>query len=107
MRMRSSVRSGVPTLGAPVCKLAAEREMGGFVAGLHASRRLNTVKRKLVLHYDRGRATHRSDRSNDMADDSILIVSRWQVADREDRSHATIFRSIRRSWGISPRSWLT
>jgi len=48
MRMRSSVRSGVPTLGAPVCKLTAEREMGGFVAGMHASKGLNTVRRNLL-----------------------------------------------------------
>ena len=53
MRVRSSVKSGVPNSGAPVSKLTAEREIEGFVAGMHASKNLNTVRRKLVLHYDR------------------------------------------------------
>jgi hypothetical protein len=67
MIMRRSVGSGVSSSGAAVSKLTAEREMEGFVAGMHASKRLNTVKRNHLLRYARSRVTHRSsDPSDDM-----------------------------------------
>ncbi len=49
MSMRRSVGSGVSSSGAAVSKLTAEREMEGFVAGMHANKRLNTVKRNHLL----------------------------------------------------------
>src|SRR5258708_26878879 len=67
MRMRSSVRSAVPSSGGLVARLTAERETGGFVAGMCASKRLKTVRLKLFLRYARSPATHRSsDRSDDI-----------------------------------------
>jgi hypothetical protein len=43
--LRISVKSGAPTSGAPVSKLRGETEIGGFFAGIHASKRLGTVGR--------------------------------------------------------------
>jgi hypothetical protein len=44
-------RRAVPSSGAPVSKLRGDREMGGFFAGMHASKSLNTVRRNLLRRY--------------------------------------------------------
>jgi hypothetical protein len=89
MRVRSSVKSGVPISGGLVARLTGERETGGFVARMCASKRLKTVRRKLFLHYARSLATHRIAPTAQMtymeADVSISIVCRW-ASSRRPRS---------------------
>ena len=78
MSMRRSVGSGVSSSGAAVSKLTAEREMEGFVAGMHASKRLNTVKRNhspIVALAVGLRTAVPTPQMTCMADDSISIVS--------------------------------